>query len=138
MLLLWLFSRFSTELIVLFICRGNRYRSRIAEEVFNRNAPKDFIAESAGIHYQRWNDRATPRVLREIGIELTKRKPRKLSKQMLEKTSKIIIFDGVKIPSKKVEVWPVKDCHAGDEKCIRKGRKQIEKHVGKLIENLKS
>ena len=119
------------------MCRGNRYRSRIAEEIFNKNAPNDFIAESAGIQYQKYNDRATSIVLKEIGIELTKRKPVELTDQMLEKASRIIVFDGVDISSKKVDVWPIKDCHAGDEKCIRKGRKQIEKRMKKLIKELK-
>ena len=124
--------------IVLFVCRGNRYRSRIAEEIFNKNPPRGFVAESAGIHYQKYNDRAVPVVLREIGIELTKKKPRKLTGKMLEKASRIIVFDGVSIPSRKVDTWPIKDCHAGDAVCIRKGRKQIEKLVEELLAELAS
>ncbi|MBS3051001.1 MAG: low molecular weight phosphatase family protein [Candidatus Aenigmarchaeota archaeon] len=121
--------------VLLFVCKGNRYRSRIAEEIFNKNAPHGFIAKSAGIHYQKWNDRAVPKVLREIGIELTKRKPMKLTGQMIAKASRVIVFDGVKI-SGKMETWPVKDCHAGDVVCIRKGRKQIERRVKKLLTEL--
>jgi protein-tyrosine-phosphatase len=122
--------------VILFVCKGNRYRSRIAEEIFNKNAPDGYLAESAGIQYQKYNDRATSIVLREIGIQLTKRKPMKLTDRMLKRASRIIIFDGVKIPSTS-ETWPVKDCHAGDAKCIRKGRKQIEKHVKKLLATLR-
>src|SRR3989338_2064059 len=96
---------------ILFVCRGNRYRSRIAEEIFNRHALPGFVAKSAGVHYQKWNDRAVPKVLREIGIEMSKRKPMKLTSQMLEKASKVIVFDGVKIPGEK---WPIKDARAGD------------------------
>lgn len=123
--------------IVLFVCKGNRYRSRIAEEIFNKNPPKGFVAESAGIQYQKYNDRVMPKVLKEIGIDMSKRKPRKLSENMIKKASKIIVFDGVEIPSKQAEVWPVKDCRAGDVDCIRKGRKQIERRVAELINELK-
>lgn len=120
--------------IILFICRGNRFRSRIAEEIFNKNPPEGYVARSAGVHYQRWNDRAVTKALREIGIEITKRKPRKLMNSALAKASRIIAFDGVKIHG--VENWPIKDCHAGDIECIRKGRKQIEKRVNALIKSL--
>ncbi len=122
--------------MILFVCRGNRYRSRIAEEIFNRNAPKNFVAESAGITYQKYNDRATPKVLSEICIEMSRRRPRKLTKQMLKVASKIIVFDGVEIPSRQTEVWPIEDCHAGDINCIRSGRKRIEKLVNSLIKSL--
>lgn len=122
---------------VLFVCRGNRYRSRIAEEIFNRSAPEGFMAESAGVTYQKYNDRATQKVLKEIGVEMSKRKPRKISKQMIEKASKIILFEGTKISSKKVEsVWPVEDCHAGDVNCIRNGRERIQKLVENLVKSL--
>ncbi|HIG96786.1 MAG TPA: low molecular weight phosphatase family protein [Candidatus Aenigmarchaeota archaeon] len=121
---------------ILFVCRGNRFRSRIAEEIFNKNAPKDFVARSAGIQYQRYNDRATPIVLRELDIKMNMRKPQKVTKQMLDKASRIIVFPGVSI-SKNADFWSVKDCHAGDISCIRKGRKQIEKHVKKLLTEIK-
>ena len=120
---------------ILFVCRGNRYRSRIAEEIFNSRAPKGFVAKSAGIHYQRWNDRAVPIALREIGIEMSNRKPKQATKKMLNSASRIIIFDGVKI-SGNAEVWPVRDSHAGDLKDIRKGRNEIEKRVKALVKSL--
>lgn len=77
-----------------------------------------------------------PKVLREIGLERSKRKPVLLSGKMLGQAAKVIVFDGVEIKSPKVEIWPVKDCHAGDIVCIRKGRKQIGKYVAKLIKKL--
>ena len=117
---------------ILFVCKGNRYRSRIAEELFNRKPLKGFAAESAGVTFQKYNSRATKQVLKEIGIGMSKRKPKKLSKQMIESASRIIVFAGVKFSSKKAEIWPVEDCHAGDVKCVRSGRKRIEK----LVENL--
>ena len=124
--------------LILFVCRGNRFRSRIAEEIFNKNASRGFIAESAGMTYQRYNDRATPTVLREISIEMNMRKPRKLTEQMTKRASKTIVFPGVKTLPTKTKLWPVEDCHAGDISCIRKGRKQIEKRVKKLLAELKS
>ena len=123
--------------VILFVCMGNRYRSRIAEEIFNRNAPKGFIAQSAGVTYQKYNDRATPKVLKEIGIEMNCRKPSKISKQMIEKVSKIVLFEGAQVSSKKVEaIWPIEDCHDGDIKCIRRGREKIEKLVENMVKSL--
>ena len=127
---------FMTKKIVLFVCMGNRFRSRMAEEIFNKKAPKDYIAKSAGMTYQKYNDRSVKTALREIGIERSDRKPVKFSKKMADSASKIIVFKDVKIPSERTEMWPIDDCHALDLECKRKARKRIERLVENLVKSL--
>ena len=64
---------------VLFVCTHNAGRSQIAEALFNRLAPEDVRAESAGQEPRRegvWP--AVVEVMREIGIDLTGKRPKRL------------------------------------------------------------
>jgi arsenate reductase (thioredoxin) len=63
---------------VLFVCTHNAGRSQIVQAFFERYAPAEFRAESAG---QAPSDRVWPNVveaMREVGIEIADRRPKKL------------------------------------------------------------
>ena len=67
---------------VLFVCTHNAGRSQMAQALFERYAPDDVRAESAG---QEPADRVWPNVVEamaEIGIDLTGRRPKKLDLEM--------------------------------------------------------
>jgi arsenate reductase (thioredoxin) len=67
---------------VLFVCTHNAGRSQMAQAFFERYAPADIRAESAG---QEPADRIWPNVveaMREIGIDLADRRPKKLDLEM--------------------------------------------------------
>lgn len=68
---------------VLFVCTQNAGRSQIAEALFNRMAPSDVRAESAG-QDPRTEGVWPPviEVMAEIGIDLSQKRPRKLLPEM--------------------------------------------------------
>jgi len=67
---------------VLFVCQRNAGRSQMAEAFFTANSPEDLRAESAGGEPA---DRVHPIVveaMREVGIDLSHRRPQKLTVEM--------------------------------------------------------
>lgn len=67
---------------VLFVCNHNAGRSQMAQAFFERYGPDDVIAESAGNQpaAQIWP--TVIEAMREIGFDLTGRKPQKLTVEM--------------------------------------------------------
>jgi len=67
---------------VLFVCTHNAGRSQIAQAFFERYAPDDVRAESAG---QEPADAIWPNVveaMREVGIDLSGKRPKKIDLEM--------------------------------------------------------
>lgn len=67
---------------VLFVCTHNAGRSQMAQAFFERHAPDDLRAESAG---RAPADAIWPNVveaMREVGIDLSDRRPRKIDLEM--------------------------------------------------------
>ena len=68
---------------VLFVCTHNAGRSQMAEALFNRHAPDDVRAESAGQQPRRegvWP--AVVEVMQEVGIDLSAVRPKRLLVEM--------------------------------------------------------
>jgi Low molecular weight phosphotyrosine protein phosphatase len=63
---------------VLFVCTHNAGRSQIAQALFERYAPDDFRAESAGEEPATAIWPNVVEVMREIGIDIAGRRPKKL------------------------------------------------------------
>ena len=63
---------------VLFVCTHNAGRSQMAQALFERDAPDDFRAESAGSDPARQVWPEVVEVMREIGIDLSGNKPKRL------------------------------------------------------------
>ena len=131
---------------ILFVCKYNRFRSKIAEAYFNKiNKNKNLHVYSAGIipgHYPL--DREEVEIARKNGIRLSGR-PKGLNTDLLRKTDLIIIvadnvprgifkYEGYK---GKVIVWRVKDITYTDGKVlIEKRIKKIINKVRKLVKKL--
>lgn len=67
---------------VLFVCTHNAGRSQMAQAFFEKYAPPDVRAESAG---QEPADAPWPEVvdaMREVGIDISRRKPKKIDLEM--------------------------------------------------------
>lgn len=67
---------------VLFVCTQNAGRSQIAQAFFERYAPQDLHAESAG---QAPAEAVWPSVveaMRDVGIDIAKRRPKRLDLEM--------------------------------------------------------
>ncbi len=67
---------------VLFVCTHNAGRSQMAEAFFARYAPEDVWAESAGSDPARQVWPAAVQVMREVGIDISGRKPKRLTTEM--------------------------------------------------------
>jgi arsenate reductase (thioredoxin) len=67
---------------VLFVCTHNAGRSQIAQAFFQRYAPDDVRAESAGEEPAKeiWPNVAE--AMREVGIDISHRRPKKLDLEM--------------------------------------------------------
>ena len=67
---------------VLFVCTHNAGRSQMAQALFERYAPEDVRGESAGSDPARHVWPAVIEVMRELDIDLSRNKPKRLSVEM--------------------------------------------------------
>jgi arsenate reductase len=122
---------------VLFVCTQNAGRSQVAQAFFERHAPPDVWAESAGAEPA---DRVHPVVveaMREIGIDLGDRRPKRLTLEMqLHADWAITLACGAKCPyvPSVVEDWDVDDPAGQAIEEVRRIRDDIEERVTELIE----
>jgi protein-tyrosine-phosphatase len=127
---------------ILFICRHNKFRSKVAEDYFNKkNKNKKLIAKSAGIFPGRYPlDKQQTEVAKRLGITL-KGKPQAITTNLLRwKDVVIAITDDLPKglfnygPYKnKVINWKIPDEENGNEKNVEKIIKQIMKKVEALV-----
>jgi arsenate reductase (thioredoxin) len=123
---------------VLFVCTHNAGRSQIAEALFERHGPPDVRAESAGAEPA---DRVHPVVveaMREIGIDLGDRRPKKLTLEMqLHADWAITLACGAQCPyvPSMVEDWDITDPAGQPIEEVRSIRDDIEERVKELAEN---
>jgi len=123
---------------VLFVCTHNAGRSQMAEAFFARHAPPDIRAESAG---QEPADAVWPNVveaMREVGIDLSGRRPQKLSLEMqLHADWAITLACGGTCPyvPSTVEDWDIPDPAERSLEEVRTIRDALETRVKDLLEN---
>jgi arsenate reductase (thioredoxin) len=122
---------------VLFVCTHNAGRSQMAQALFERHAPEDIRAESAG---QQPADRVWPEVveaMREIDIDLSGRRPRKLTVEMqLHADWAITLACGAQCPyvPTTVEDWDIPDPAGKAIEEVTTIRDAVEARVKDLIE----
>jgi len=124
---------------VLFICRGNIFRSRISES-FLRYYPS-FIVKSAGIEAKGETiSKNTLKAMREINLSIKRKKPEQLKEKMLIWADIVIALDKRVIIyikehrwynkyKKKIKLWDTPDKHKKDIVGIRKVRDMLIKRI---------
>jgi arsenate reductase len=123
---------------VLFVCTQNAGRSQMAQALFDRHAPDDVRAESAGAEPA---DRVHPVVveaMREIGMDLSRQRPKKLTLEMqLHADWAITLACGARCPyvPSVVEDWDVSDPAERPIEEVRRIRDEIELRVKDLLDN---
>ncbi|HXH98390.1 MAG TPA: arsenate reductase ArsC [Gaiellaceae bacterium] len=123
---------------VLFVCTHNAGRSQMAQAFFERYAPADVRAESAG---QEPADAIWPEVveaMREVGIDLAGRRPKKLDLEMqLHADWAVTLACGGTCPYVPgvVEEWDVPDPAGRPLEEVRAIRDDLERRVRDLVEN---
>lgn len=133
---------------IIFICKHNVFRSRIAEEYFKKtNKNKNVRVISRGIIMGGHSDedqRGIPKAI--LGVDIAKRSPRPLTIPELREASMIfvvaddipkVIFEYQRNPIKaKVVVWEVPDEQRKDRAKIKKITLKIKKKVDELNKQL--
>jgi arsenate reductase len=121
---------------VLFVCTHNAGRSQMAQAFFERQAPADVRAESAGSEpaHEVWP--GVVEVMREVGIDLAGRRPRKLRLEMqLHADWAVTMGCGDVCPyvPTMVEAWDIPDPAGLPLDGVREIRDLVEEHVNGLI-----
>lgn len=123
---------------VLFVCTHNAGRSQMAQALFERHAPPDIRAESAGQEpaKQVWPE--VVEAMREIGVDLSERRPKKLTVEMqLHADWAITLACGAQCPyvPSTVEDWDIPDPAGKPVEEVRAILKVVEARVKELIEH---
>jgi arsenate reductase len=123
---------------VLFVCTQNAGRSQMAQALFERHAPSDVRAESAGQQPRR--EGVWPNVIEamaEIGIDIEGRQPKKLTVEMqLHADWAITLACGATCPyvPTTVEDWDIPDPAGKPLEEVRAIRDAIDVRVRELVE----
>ena len=131
---------------ILFVCKYNRFRSKIAEAVFNKlNKNKNYQAKSAGIIKGSSIDKKQIETAKKRDIDI-KGNPIGLSTKLLKwQDVTIIVADDVPIEifkdnakyGKELIIWGIPDAQEDNEEEINSIIQLIEKRVKELIEKLR-
>ena len=128
---------------ILFVCRHNRFRSKVAEAIFRKlNKNKNILVRSRGIILSPDVIGGIVKILKEKGYRLHDRKSRVVREEEIKKSDLIVIVaDNV---SKdifnqcrgRIIRWKIRDCDQRELKKIEKTIDKIESRVRKLIKNI--
>ena len=124
---------------VLFVCVENAGRSQIAEGFFNKYAPKGFRVQSAGTKPVSRINPMVVEAMREVGIDITAQKSKKLRDEMIRNSNHIVnmgCMDKSFCPTlflPKVIEWNLPDPKGKPIEEIREIRDEIEKRVKELV-----
>ena len=123
---------------ILFICKYNRFRSRIAEIYFNQiNKNPNVQAKSAGIIKGSSLDPLQQQVCKEQGIDISG-SPQGLSTALLKWQNMIVLvaddvppsfFEDNKKYGKELLIWKIPDAHANNTKEIQQIINTIKNNV---------
>jgi arsenate reductase (thioredoxin) len=121
---------------VLFVCNHNAGRSQMAQALFERHAPDDVRAESAGSTpaKQLWPN--VVEAMREIGTDLSGRRPRRLTVEMQLHADWAVTMgcgDACPYVPTRVEDWDIADPADQPIEVVREIRDEIEERVRGLI-----
>jgi arsenate reductase len=123
---------------VLFVCTHNAGRSQIAQAFFERYAPEDLRAESAGQEPAEAIWPNVVEVMREAGFDLSNRKPKKIDLEMQLHADKAITLHcegSCPYVLGGIEDWEVEDPAGQPIEKVREIRDDIERRVRDLVEN---
>jgi arsenate reductase (thioredoxin) len=125
---------------VLFVCVHNAGRSQMAAALLERKAEGGVQVLSAGSEPA---DRLNPAVveaMRELGIDISAERPKKLEDAMVREADVVITMgcgDACPIyPGKRYEDWELEDPWGKDLETVRGIRDEIESRVDALLSEL--
>jgi arsenate reductase len=127
---------------VLFVCLHNAGRSQMSQALFERAAQGRHAAVSAGTTP---GERVHPEVvtvMRELGIELSERRPQLLTRELAERADLIVTMgcgdQCPYIPGKRYLDWQLEDPKGRPLAEVRATRDEIAQRVDSLVAELSS
>jgi protein-tyrosine-phosphatase len=123
---------------VLFVCVGNAGRSQMAEAFFNHLAEGKARATSAGTNPTSEVSPTVIQAMKEVDIDISSNRPKKLTMEMLDKADKVITMGcGAEnvCPATFVETedWELEDPEGKPIEEIRRVRDEIKERVISLL-----
>jgi arsenate reductase len=121
---------------VLFVCNHNAGRSQMAQAFFERYGPEDVRAESAGTEPAREVWPPVVEAMREVGVDLAVRKPKKLTVEMQLHADWAITMgcgDACPYVPTTVEAWDIPDPAGKALEEVRAIRDLVAGHVDELV-----
>ena len=130
--------------LILFVCVENTGRSQIAEGFFNQKyAPKGYETISAGTVPSSQINPIAVEVMKEVGIDISKQKPKDLTEDMMRNATAIInmgCMDDKFCPTlfvPKVIDWGIEDPKDKPIEKVREIRDEIERKVLEIIDSIR-
>jgi arsenate reductase len=125
---------------VLFVCLHNAGRSQMSEALFARAAQARHEARSAGTQPAERVHAPVAAAMRELGIDLSQRVPRKLAQEDAE-WAEVVVTMGCGdacpyIPGKRYIDWELPDPSGRPLEEVRAIRDQIARRVDELVDEL--
>jgi arsenate reductase len=125
---------------VLFICVHNAGRSQMAEAIFNRLADGRHIAKSAGSKPADHVNLVAVEALKEIGIDISGRKPKKLDADLALWADLAITMgcgdEPCPVVTGEIRDWDLEDPHGKSIEKVREIRDDIRRRVEALVKEL--
>jgi len=126
---------------VLFVCVGNSGRSQMAEAFFNHYAKGKAKAISAGTDPAHSVSRTVVEAMRELGIDISKNKPKALTPEMVDQANLVITMGcsaEAACPASWVETrdWGLEDPKDQPIEKVREIRDEISVRVKKLLSEM--
>jgi arsenate reductase len=128
---------------VLFVCVHNAGRSQMAEAFLNRMGKGRAKGTSAGTLPSRKVNHTVVKAMAEAGIDISRRKPKMLTFEMLKSADRVITM-GCSVdkacPASLVpmEDWDLEDPEGKSIEQVRQIRDEVKARVEKLVEELLS
>ncbi len=127
---------------ILFVCVENAGRSQIAEAFFRKFTEGKYNVVSAGTFPTEKLNPIVVEVMKEIGIDITKQLPKRLSNSMVSNSHKTVNMGCMEKEScpalfvKEVINWDIPDAKRKTLEQVRVIRDQIKSEVLNLIESI--
>jgi arsenate reductase len=135
-------SKVKTKKTILFVCVQNAGRSQMAEGFFRKYAPEGYDPISAGtVPISQINPLAI-QVMNEVGIDISKQKPKDLAEDMMRNSDKIInmgCMDKNFCPTlfiPRVIDWGIEDPKDKPIERVREIRDEIERRIKELATDI--
>ena len=125
---------------VLFVCLHNAGRSQVSQALFERAAGTRHEAESAGTTPAERVHPEVIEVMREIGIDLGDRVPRRLTREIAERADVLVTMgcgdECPYVPGARYIDWDLPDPKGRPIEEVRRTRDVIADRVGVLVSEL--